>query len=60
MKNEELSPEQMQQILNETESESDLTGSEEEKETQAISFDNNNVFQFVECWFVKYQITKIK
>ena len=49
MKNEELSPEQMQQILNETESESDLTGSEEEKETQAISFDNNNVFQFVEC-----------
>ena len=32
MKNEELSPEQMQQILHETESESDLTGSEEEKE----------------------------
>ena len=36
-------------ILNETESESDLTGSEEEKETPAISFDNNNIFQFVEC-----------
>ena len=48
-RNEELSREQIQQILNETESESDLTDCEEEKEAPVISYDNNNIFQFVEC-----------
>ena len=40
----ELSREQLQRILNESESESDLTDSEDGK-----SNENNNIFQFVSC-----------
>ena len=45
----ELSREQLQRILNESESESDLTDSEDGKERPAVSTENNNVFQFVSC-----------
>ena len=48
----ELSREQLQRILNESESESDLTDSEDGKEIQAVkaeSNENNNIFQFVSC-----------
>ena len=45
----ELSREQLQRILNESESESDLTDSEDGKESHAECQDNNNIFQFVSC-----------
>ena len=45
----ELSREQLQRILNESESESDLTDSEDGKESHAVSNDNNNIFPFVSC-----------
>lgn len=47
----ELSREQLQRILNESESESDLTDSEDGKESHAdaVSHENNNIFQFVSC-----------
>ena len=45
----ELSREQLQRILNESESESDLTDSEDGKEMPGVSNENNNVFQFVSC-----------
>ena len=48
----ELSREQLQRILNESESESDLTDSEDGKEIQTVkaeSNENNNIFQFVSC-----------
>lgn len=52
-RNDELSREQIQQILNESESESELTDSEEERQTSVpgpmVTYDNNNRFHFVEC-----------